>query len=240
MESREERNAGANPRWWILLAVVLALMAFVTAASAHAGRPRLSASRPAPPAAAPAPARLPAAPPTSAVPTLPEGGARAGAPAAPAAPGAPAETASDVGAAGPVVADTPTSAPTVPAVTVTPTSAVPAPPPQAPLTSTTTTTPAITYPGYLQSPDNVSAQYQATASGPLSATATWNGGATLTLAVACPGGQRSLTGPSGVAVSIVDTSGSSAGAPVSCTVTLSEPSGEASTVSYTLTVDRGA
>ncbi len=237
VESREKRNAGANPRWWVLLAVVLALMALVTAASARSGRPRLSASRPARPAAAPEPARLPLVAPTSAVPALPESGAQAGPSAAP------AETASDVGAAAPVIAATPTPAPAFPAPTVTPTSAVPTPAPQAPLTSTTsTTTPTAgtTFPGYLQSPDNVSAQYQTTATGPLTATATWSGGATLTLSASCPGGQRALTGPSGVTVSIVDPSGSSAAAPVSCTVTLSEPSDEATTVSYTLTVDHGA
>lgn len=106
--------------------------------------------------------------------------------------------------------------------------------------TTTTTSPPPTYvpphvgsqswPGNLDDP-YTSASYQLTTTGgEVSATASWAGTPTLSLALTCSGAAQSQTGASGLYVSVDAPAGS-------CTVTLAEPSGTEATVSYTLTAD---
>ena len=107
-------------------------------------------------------------------------------------------------------------------------------------TTTTTTSPPPTYvpphvgsqswPGNLDDP-YTSASYQLTTTGgEVSATASWAGTPTLSLALTCSGAVQSLTGGSGLYASVDAPAGN-------CTVTLAEPSGTEATVSYTLTAD---
>ena len=79
----------------------------------------------------------------------------------------------------------------------------------------------------------VSATYPAASGGVVTAEATWQGTASLELAISCPGGlSTTRSGPSGLSVSL-DDSGPSAG---TCQVTLSLPPGVTATVSYTLSI----
>jgi hypothetical protein len=83
--------------------------------------------------------------------------------------------------------------------------------------------------GYLQPPDNTSAIYPATAGGSLRVSARWSGSTTLTLSVDCPDAARSASGTSSVTVTLPQAEGD-------CQATLSEPSTESDTVSYTLSI----
>jgi hypothetical protein len=104
-------------------------------------------------------------------------------------------------------------------------------------TTSTTTTQAPTYvsphvgteswPGNLDDP-YTSASYQlSTTGGEVSASATWSGTPTLSLEVTCAGATNTQSGPSGLYVSVDATAGS-------CTITLAEPAGTETSVSYTL------
>jgi hypothetical protein len=110
--------------------------------------------------------------------------------------------------------------------------------------TTTTTAPAAggtagrrtaTDPGYLSYPDDVSAAYPVASAGPVTATASWSGGADLSLAVTCPGRQDQVTGASTLTAT-VGAATSAAGADT-CTVTVAEEAGTEATVSYSLTVE---
>jgi hypothetical protein len=107
-------------------------------------------------------------------------------------------------------------------------------------TTTTTTTQAPAYvpphvttqnwPGNLGDP-YTSASYQLnTTGGEVSASATWSGTPTLTLQVTCAGATNSQSGPTGLYVSVDAGAGS-------CTITLSEPTGTETSVSYSLAAD---
>jgi hypothetical protein len=88
-----------------------------------------------------------------------------------------------------------------------------------------------TYPGNLEYPDNVSASYPLSVDGgTLSASAQWTGTSVLSLRSDCPSGSASRTGPSGLSLTVAPGSGT-------CTVTLSEPPGTESTVSYSITIN---
>ena len=232
VELAESRNRSANPRWWVLLAVVLALMALVTAASAHSGRSQAPATRESAPTPVPSttspPATAPVSPPP-AVTTPTTVGTTTPLPSLAVAPPTdlpPPTVNSQVTAASEPVVVPPTTAPPSPSV------ASFASEPSSPA-------PTATYPGYLQYPDNVSAQYQVTATGALTVTATWSTTASLSLSVSCPGGSRAQTGSSGLSVSVSDPFGPGRSGSVSCGVELAEPSGEQTTISYSLAVHAG-
>jgi hypothetical protein len=104
--------------------------------------------------------------------------------------------------------------------------------------TTTTTTTAPTYvpphigseswPGNLGDPYTSAAYQLSTTGGEVSSTATWSGTPTLSLEVSCTGATKSLSGSSGLYVSVDAQAGS-------CTITLAEPTGDEVSVSYTLT-----
>lgn len=114
----------------------------------------------------------------------------------------------------------------------------------APSTSTTATVTTTTTPGgstrsevgNLTYPDNVTARYSFPDTGPLEATATWDGGMTLTLAVACPGRTATRTGSSALSVSVPQGGPGDTG---TCTVSISEPTALQAEVSYSLDVHSG-
>lgn len=112
----------------------------------------------------------------------------------------------------------------------------------APTTATTTTTAAASEVstrfeiGNLTYPDNVTALYSFPGTGPLEATATWSGASDLTLSVTCAGRTATRTGASGLSVSVAEGSTGSTG---TCTVSITEPTGVRSEVSYSLDVRDG-
>lgn len=123
---------------------------------------------------------------------------------------------------------TPETTPPSAAVTATTVARVPA------VATTTTTAPAAQandkiYPGYLQPPQDRSTPYSFTGTGAMRITVTWSGSTYLSLAVSCPGFSQTPGGSSAIAVSIPDATGT-------CQATLSEPSSEDVTVSYTLSI----
>ena len=114
--------------------------------------------------------------------------------------------------------------------TTTTTAAVTAPP-----TTTTPTTQAPTgtsYPGYLQPPQDASTTYGFTGQGSTRISVTWSDATYLTLQVTCPGFDQSTGGSSAMALSIPDAQGA-------CSATLSEPTTENDTLSYTLVIGPG-
>ncbi|HUA95974.1 MAG TPA: hypothetical protein VMB82_10650, partial [Acidimicrobiales bacterium] len=118
---------------------------------------------------------------------------------------------------------------------MTPTSTAPitaSTPGTTPSTTTSPTTPTTSTRsevGNLTYPDNVTALYSFPDAGPLEATATWAGGAELTLSVACPGRTAAKTGPSALSVSVPEGAPGDAG---TCTVVISEPTTLRAEVSY--------
>jgi hypothetical protein len=103
-------------------------------------------------------------------------------------------------------------------------------------TTTLPTTSARSEVGNLTYPDNVTALYSFPAAGPLEATATWTGGAELTLSVACPGRTATKTGPSALSVSVPQGALGDGG---TCTVSISEPTTLRAEVSYSIDVHGG-
>ncbi|MGH9108498.1 MAG: hypothetical protein ACRDY3_03360 [Acidimicrobiales bacterium] len=86
-------------------------------------------------------------------------------------------------------------------------------------------------PGNFQPPTSSSTwPVQAAGGSRVSATATWSGTPTLTLAVTCPGAHATRTGPSGLTVEAV------AAASGVCHVSLVEPVALTTPVSYTLSI----
>ncbi len=229
----DARRTAHKPHWWAVLAVTLALMALVAAVSSTTRRaPSLATSH----GTSAHRVRSPNVSVNST--TVPSDAIT---------PAGTAGTASSIGATQEVARATPsngdptgaggsaaTTAPVTP--TSAPSSTVPTPA-TGTVPPATTTPPTVaasangtdTFPGNLEYPENISAQYPVTTGGGVTATADWSGASDLTLAVACPGDQGSRNGPSGLSVSV----GGSAG---TCTVTLSEPSSVQATVSYSLTV----
>ena len=108
-----------------------------------------------------------------------------------------------------------------------------------PSATTTTTSPTASTRsevGNLTYPDNVTALYSFPEAGPLEATATWTGGAELTLSVACPGRTATKTGPSALSVSVP---GGAPGNGDTCTVSISESTTLRAEVSYSIDVHGG-
>lgn len=101
-------------------------------------------------------------------------------------------------------------------------------------TPTTAPAPPSVYPGHGSlSPASSSASFGAPGGGTVTAEATWDGPASLQLAISCPGGTSvSRVGGSGLSLELNDSQGSG-----SCTVTISLPNGVRTDVGYTLDVE---
>lgn len=87
----------------------------------------------------------------------------------------------------------------------------------------------MSYPGYLQPPQQSSTTYSFTGAGATRISAVWSDATYLTLAVDCGGATENTGGSSALSMSIPDAQGA-------CLATLSEPGTESATVSYTLTI----
>jgi hypothetical protein len=129
--------------------------------------------------------------------------------------------------------------------TVTPDTAG-APPAVAPSATTTTLAPAAstttsTAPGaalaadrtqtqgYLNPPLQPSNQFGFTGAGAMEVSVVWSGNTYLTMEVSCPSGDQSVGGTSAMAASLPDASGS-------CLATVSEPTSESTSLTYTITI----
>ena len=216
-----------NPNWWVILAVSLALMALLVATSGGRGGGRRT-----PTSAEIADHHLPGAKPTH---------------------GAPRPAATTTSTSAPISTTTSTTTTTTTTVTTTTrssaaashptsgsvltgTSAASTPPAVEPPTTTTTTaaqTPALAgggtqTQGYLDPPLETSNQYGFTGTGNMVFSVVWSGDTFLTMAVSCPSGGNDVGGTSGMEASLPNVSGS-------CTATVTEPSSESATLTYTIT-----
>ena len=108
----------------------------------------------------------------------------------------------------------------------------------APATTTTTTTsdPAAAVAadrtqtqGYLNPPLQASNQFGFTGSGAMEISVVWSGSTYLTMDVSCPSGGQSVGGTSAMAASLPDASGN-------CMATVSEPTSESTSLTYTITI----
>jgi hypothetical protein len=201
------RPAGGRPTWWVVLAVSLALMALIAATAARTGGTSNGPRLPKPSGArASTTTSRPAAASSSHSSTVP--------------------SVSSTSPSSPLVATGSTTAP----ATRTPNAITTSPPTTAAAVSNTTTPPGVTNQGYLQpSLNNSSATYSFTGQGPSRVSVTWSGSTYLTLQVTCTGFNQSTGGSSAMALSIPNAQGQ-------CQATLSEPTTENTTVSYTLSV----
>lgn len=239
-------SEAGRPRWWALLAVSLALMALVaslttgspstprTGAGAAVHRPRGGGGATGGRSSVDG-TRTDSRPPED------EATAEAGTPGSPGARPSLGIGGSPSGGAGPSTTPSPTEGSTAGPVTVTPTSTAPFTTLASGTTSaavTTTTSPASTRSevGNLTYPDNVSALYSFPDPGALEATATWTGGAELTLSVVCPGRTTTRTGGTGLSVSVSQGTSGDGG---TCTVSISEPTTVRAEVSYSIDVHSG-
>jgi hypothetical protein len=227
-EGVRPRVARGRPNWWVILAVSLGLMALLVAtAGSKAPAPHRGGD------AARVAARL-----------APRPGAHHTAGAGPASPAptttattttttAPPSGATDV--ASPVrTTATPDTAGTPPAAapSVTTTTLPPAPP----TTTTTTTEPGAALAadrtqtqGYLNPPVQTSNQFGFTGAGAMEVSVVWSGNTYLTMEVSCPSGDQNVGGTSAMAASLPDASGS-------CLATVSEPTSESTSLTYTITI----
>ncbi len=87
-----------------------------------------------------------------------------------------------------------------------------------------------TYPGYLQPPQTSSNIYSFTGQGATRVSVTWSGATYLTMSVTCSGFDQSTGGSSAMSLSVPDAQGS-------CQATVSEPTTESNTLSYTIAID---
>ncbi|MGO8826366.1 MAG: hypothetical protein ACLQU9_14175 [Acidimicrobiales bacterium] len=123
--------------------------------------------------------------------------------------------------------DTDTGAPTTTTPSVT-TTTLPA--------ATTTTSPATSEPadrmqtqGYLDPPLQASNGYGFTGTGAMQISVLWSGTTYLTMTVSCPSGSQSVGGTSAMEASLDDATGS-------CRATVTEPSSESATLTYTISI----
>jgi hypothetical protein len=214
--STRAHPARGRPTWWVVLAVSLALMALVAATAARTDGP---------------------------------GGARHGKASVDPRRSAAALSHRKHPGSSHSTSTTDVVPGTVPARSSTPSVGVDAASPPAGhavvTTTTTTSAPAATTtttsvasddtvdPGYLQPPVQRSANFGFTGHGSAQITVTWSNSTYLTLSVSCPSGNQQAGGSSALSLSIPDAEGS-------CQGTLSEPTDEDSTLSYTITIDPGS
>ena len=228
-EGLRSRVARGRPNWWVILAVSLGLMALLVAtaggtppAATAAGRrctgPAAAARTPPRAGAGAAPRTADddhddhdddddrAATPRRDRPTSPRTPARRGRPALPAR-----------------------RRPRLPSVTTTTVAPAThdhdhgrAPSPSVPADRTQTQ-------GYLNPPLQTSNQYGFTGTGAMEISVVWSGNTYLTMEVSCPSGDQSVGGTSAMAASLPDASGS-------CLATVSEPTSETMSLTYTITI----
>ena len=98
-------------------------------------------------------------------------------------------------------------------------------------TSASSATPAdrIQTQGYLNPPLQTSNGYGFTGTGAMQISVVWSGTTYLTMTVSCPSGSQSVGGTSAMAASLPDASGS-------CRATVSEPTSESASLTYTITI----
>jgi hypothetical protein len=236
-EGRGTRVSWGRPNWWVILAVSLALMALLVAVAGtapHASRGRKDAIADAPSSD---PARSTA------------GGTVRG--PAPQRGTAAASTVTTVTGGEKSAAPAPTTTSTISATTST-TSSVLVPHAFAAADGTTTTEPPATTTtvaggpltpaptssgasddmqtqGYLDPPLQTSNGYGFTGTGDMEISVVWSGSTYLTMAVSCPSGSQTVGGTSAMAASLPDATGS-------CRATVSEPSSESVSLTYTITI----
>ncbi|HVX20270.1 MAG TPA: hypothetical protein VHB02_02870 [Acidimicrobiales bacterium] len=249
--SRSDRPAyRGRPHWWAVLAVALGLMAVVATVSragghtprrgvAEGGQHRTAPSGPVPgggpdddggtagPAAGPGTGAATATgEPVETATTVPTSASvRSASTRSASSAGDPAGV-DGAGSPGPAAAAVGTTASVGPPVPTTTTTGA------AGATSTTTTVPGQTFSGYLASPDDISASYDTTGSGVVTATATWSGASTLTLSISCSDRTTNEMGPSGISISLPG----GAGGDTACSVTLAEPPSAEGPVPYSLSI----
>jgi hypothetical protein len=229
-EGLRSRVARGRPNWWVILAVSLGLMALLVAtagstppAPRRAGGEAQSAAR-IPPRAGRAGA-APLTPTTRTPTTTTTTTGAAGAPLSGATDlASSARTTETSGAAG-----APPAATAAPSVTTTT------------LAPATTTTTAAAGPsssvaadrtqtqGYLNPPLQSSNQFGFTGTGAMEISVVWSGDTYLSMEVSCPSGDQNVGGTSAMAASLPDASGS-------CLATVSEPTSESTSLTYTITI----
>ena len=221
-EGLRSRVARGRPNWWVILAVSLGLMALLVAtaggtppAPRRGGGDAQAAARTSPRAsrAGASPLTLPTTT-TTAAPAPPSGATDV------ASSARTTETSGTAGAP-------PAAAPSVTTTTL------------APATTTTTTTAAAPSSsvaadrtqtqGYLNPPLQPSNQFGFTGTGAMEISVVWSGDTYLTMAVSCPSGDQNVGGTSAMAASLPDASGS-------CLATVSEPTSESTSLTYTITI----
>ena len=224
-EGLRARMARGRPNWWVILAVSLGLIAVLVATSTgapstapHGGGGAEAAARTAHrgiATGAPDPRRATVAPTTTT--TL------AAAPTTTTVAPVAATHTSSSGSSG--VAAGPAPAAGVTTTTVAPT--------------TTTTSPAASVPaqsadrtvaqGYLDPPNPSSDRYDFTGTGAMQVSVVWAGSTYLTMQVSCGGGTQNVGGAGAMAASLPDASGS-------CLATVTEPSDETTSLTFTITI----
>jgi hypothetical protein len=104
----------------------------------------------------------------------------------------------------------------------------------APTTTTTTDSPAVPADrtqtqGYLNPPTEPSNKFGFTGTGAMEISVIWSGNTYLTMQVSCPNGGQSVGGTAAMAASLPDASGS-------CLATVTEPTSETTTLTYTISI----
>jgi hypothetical protein len=224
-EGLRSRVARGRPNWWVILAVSLGLIALLvaTAGSTPPRRQRVDG--------------LAAAAAHTSPGTLPHRGSGTARPATTTTAVTTTTTTSQPSSATTAIAaarlTTGTSgaagAPQPPAPSVTTTTVAPA-------TTTTTTTASPAVPadrtqtqGYLSPPVQTSNKYGFTGTGSMQISVVWSGDTYLTMEVSCPSGDQSVGGTAAMAASLPDASGS-------CLATVSEPTSETTSLTYTISI----
>jgi hypothetical protein len=232
-EGLRSRVARGRPNWWVILAVSLGLMALLVATAGGAARTPQPKGSP-PEAAAhisPGPGLLwsagagagahPTTTTTTIVTTTTTAATTAGQASTGTADVATTHlTAGTGGGAGSPSAGAPaaTTTTTVPAPTTTTTAGSPAVPADRTQTQ-----------GYLNPPTEPSNKFGFTGSGAMEISVVWSGNTYLTMQVSCANGGQSVGGTAAMAASLPDASGS-------CLATVSEPTSETTTLTYTISI----
>jgi len=230
-EGLRSRVARGRPNWWVILAVSLGLMALLVAtAGGTPPAPRRAggdADAQAASRTSPRAGRAGAAPLTPTTTTTTAATTTTGAAAAPTSGGADLASSARTAAASGTAGALPAAAPSVTTTTL------------APATTTTTTAAGAPSPsvaadrtqtqGYLNPPLQASNQFGFTGTGAMEISVVWSGDTYLTMAVSCPGGDQNVGGTSAMAASLPDASGS-------CLATVSEPTSESTSLTYTITI----
>jgi hypothetical protein len=222
-DALQRRRTRGRPNWWVILAVSLALIALLVETSGRgdvgrAIRVQSVASTRAPQTAqSEAPQRSGVLPTSSTTTTTSTSEPPAAVSVADQGPAPNARTKGN------------TVVPQVSAMTTTTTTR------PAPTTTTTTGAPSSLAAarsqteGYFDPPLNTSGAYAITGSGPTEVSVLWSAAVYLTMTVSCPSGSQTVGGTTAMELSLPDVSGG-------CQATVSEPSSESSSLTYTVTI----